>query len=116
MLYRKVIAMHGSVSADRYLPDRTKNCPQSALIVNSRDERHLNPDQNGRQTRRKRVTPMKSQSAQAEEKINKKNELLYAFVRPTSKQWYRSGNMFPKCPPPREKIRNNHGIQTCGSR
>ena len=46
---------------------------------------------------------MKSQSAQAEEKTNKKNELLYAFVRPTSKQWYRSGNMFPKCPPSRRK-------------
>jgi hypothetical protein len=58
---------------------------------------------------------MKSQSAQAEEKINKKNELLYAFVRPTSKQWYRSGNMFPKCPPPREKGRKSNMSPSCSS-
>jgi hypothetical protein len=93
MLYRKVNAMHGSVSADRYLQEPNQELSSItaiiiSLIVNSWDKRHL-----------VRISQLK----QKEKKNQEKNKLLYAFVRPTSKQWYRSGNMFPKCPPSQRK-------------
>jgi hypothetical protein len=94
--------------------NRTKSCPQSALtviiiglIVNSRDERHLNPDQNGRQTWRKRVTPMKSQSAQAEKKLNKKTNSSMPLCVQQASSGIEVVICFQSVRPPGEKVKQS---------
>jgi hypothetical protein len=61
MLYRKVIAMHGSVSADRYLKEPNQKLSSIRTHGHNHQTRRqqlgrkglLDPDPNGRQTRRK---------------------------------------------------------------